>query len=341
MGPLQCRDYVPPESATRTARMKTHIGMDIWKGRVDADEGLLGRRWHQLVKPMAPTQGSGVALIGFACDAGVARNHGRRGAAEGPTALRKMLCNMPAHRSMTVYDAGDIVCEGDELERAQAELSDHVADTLDRGFFPMVLGGGHEVALGSFGGLARHLERSAPVPRIGIVNLDAHFDLRRDERATSGTPFRQIALDCAGRRWPFHYCCLGVSGYANTEALFARARELGVVWRRDDEMGIDRLEQTMATLHGFLAQVDHAYLTICLDVLPAAVAPGVSAPGVRGVPLEVVEPIVDAVAGCGKLQLAEIAELNPSYDIDHQTARVAARLAARIAKQRDSSWRAR
>jgi formiminoglutamase len=81
----------------------------------------------------------------------------------------------------------------------------------------------------------------------------------------------------------------------------------------------------------FLSQVDHVYLTMCLDVLPAAVAPGVSAPSARGVGMDVIEPIVDRVVSSGKLRLADVAELNPSLDIDHHTARVAARLVARVA----------
>jgi len=304
-----------------------------WQGRIDAEEGELGRRWHQLAAA-APASGplGGVTLVGFACDAGVARNHGRIGAAEGPAALRALLGNTPVRHVSTLWDAGDVRCVGDALEPAQAELSKRLTDLLGRDTFPITLGGGHEIAYGSYGGLARHLAaQSDAAPRIGVINFDAHFDLRLAERASSGTPFRQIAEDCAARGWPFHYACLGVSDYANTRALFERAEQLGVSWRRDEEMGIDRLAESRAQLQGFLAGVDHVYLTICLDVLPAAVAPGVSAPAAHGVALEVVETLIDTVLASGKLRLADIAELNPRLDIDSHTARVAARLVARIA----------
>ncbi|MDN0073708.1 formimidoylglutamase [Crenobacter sp. SG2303] len=304
-----------------------------WQGRIDAEEGELGRRWHQLAAA-APASGplDGVTLVGFACDAGVARNHGRIGAAEGPAALRALLGNTPVRHVQKLWDAGDVRCDGDALEPAQAELSERLADLLGRGTFPITLGGGHEIAYGSFGGLARHLAaQGGSAPRIGVVNFDAHFDLRLAERASSGTPFRQIAEDCAERGWPFHYACLGVSDYANTRALFERAEQLGVCWRRDEEMGIDRLAESRAQLEQFLAGVDHVYLTVCLDVLPAAVAPGVSAPAAHGVALEVVEALIDTVLSSGKLRLADVAELNPRLDIDSHTARVAARLIARVA----------
>jgi formiminoglutamase len=307
--------------------------MTRWHGRIDKLEGEHGRRWHQIVRPLErAAQRGGVALIGFACDAGVARNLGRAGARDGPSALRNMLCNMPVQDCASIVDAGDVVCENDRLESAQEQLADAVAGLLARGMLPIGMGGGHEIAYGSYGGLARHLAGGEHAPAIGVISLDAHFDLRMADQPTSGTPFLQIAEDCADRGWPFRFCCLGVSRFANTRSLFRRADSLGALWRLDEEMSIAHLDGTLEVLSRFLAQVEHVYLTICLDVLPAAVAPGVSAPAARGVPLEVIEPVVDAVAASGKLRLADIAELNPCFDIDRRTAAVAARLVARVAE---------
>lgn len=318
--------------------MRHKADMTRWQGRIDAAEGELGRRWHQVIRPLEQFDGDkGIALIGFACDAGVARNQGRIGAQEGPAALRAVLGNMPVRRCTSIADAGDVVCvpQGDDdgLEEAQYDLSQAVADLLARSLLPIGLGGGHEIAYGSFGGLASHLASREKNPKIGILNLDAHFDLRMAERASSGTPFRQIAEHCQAEGWTFNYCCLGVSAFANTEALFRRADALGVRWRLDEEMSILHLDKTLAAVSAFLAEVDHVYFTICLDVLPAAVAPGVSAPSARGVPLEVIEPVIDTIATSGKLRLADVAELNPGKDIDQRTARVAARLVARIAER--------
>ncbi len=79
-----------------------------------------------------------------------------------------------------------------------------------------------------------------------------------------------------------------------------------------------------------LADADHVYLTIDMDVLPAGVAPGVSAPAAYGVPLAVIEELVKCVQRSGKLRVADIAEYNPTFDIDRHTARVAARLAYQL-----------
>jgi formiminoglutamase len=303
-----------------------------WAGRVDAAEGNAGRRWHQIVAPLSPATPRGtVAISGFACDAGVARNQGRVGAAAGPAAIRTALANLPVHECRQLADGGDVVCVGDDLEHAQSELADELKRQLDRGLFPIVLGGGHEIAYASFNGLAGHLEGKGGALRIGVINFDAHFDLRRAERANSGTPFLQIAESCEARGWPFRYCCLGISRTANTAALFERAQSLDVLWRLDEQLTGVGLVESQAMLARFIGSVDYVYLTLCLDALPAAIAPGVSAPAARGIGLDVIEPLVDDIVRSGKLALADIAEMNPRYDIDGRTARVAARLAARIA----------
>ena len=297
---------------------------------MDVAEGEQALRWHQVVQPITAKAASGVALVGFASDAGVRRNQGRSGAAEGPFVLRRLLSNLPAKPGQALFDAGTVRVEADDLETGQGAYADCVTTLLDQGLLPVGLGGGHEIAFGSFLGLAKHLALGTPVPRIGILNLDAHFDLRAAERGTSGTPFRQIAQRCQAEGWPFHYAVMGVSAFANTEALFQAARDLGVAWRLDEAMGFSDLPDLQVFLRDFLARVDHLYLTVCLDVLPAADAPGVSAPSARGVALEVLEKVVDEACASGKLRIADIAELNPSLDEDHRTARIAARLVGRI-----------
>ena len=312
--------------------MNRELDRSVWQGRVDVLEGESGARWHQRIARADEHSRGGVALLGFACDAGVQRNHGRIGARAAPTQIRRFLANIPApNHAGALWDAGDVRCVDDELEAAQAAFSARMAALLAQGVFPIGLGGGHEIAYASFGGLAEYLSRNtACAPNIGIINLDAHFDLRLDERASSGTPFLQIANECAQRDWPFHYLCLGVSEFANTAALFERARALGANWRLDEQMQERHLSEILAQLEAFIAPLEAIYLTIDLDVLPASVAPGVSAPSALGVPLSVVEAVVDRVCASGKLRVADLAEFNPEFDVDGHTARTAARLVARM-----------
>jgi formiminoglutamase len=302
----------------------------VWQGRTDAEEIGDTRRWHHVMRAFTPMSRDGVALIGFAVDEGVRRNGGRVGAAQGPHTLRSALANMPLLEEPALWDAGDISCDGSALEQAQEALATQVADTITQGCTPIVLGGGHEMAWGTFQGIVRaHPDRQ----RLLVVNIDAHFDLRMAAQANSGTPFRQMAEWCAATSRPFEYHVLGISRFGNTRALFDRAESLGVRYCLDEALqSAEQVAEAQALLERDLAQCDGVYLTICLDVLPGHVAPGVSAPAALGVPLATVESIVRQVCASGRLLGADIAELNPAHDEGGRTARTAARLVAGIAR---------
>lgn len=304
--------------------------LTLWSGRSGTDDVAEALRWHQCVtRPDA--QAPGVCLLGFACDVGVRRNHGRVGASQGPVELRRAMGNLAMHGSTPLYDAGDVVADTD-LEAAQLAYAQQVSACLRDGHRVIGLGGGHEIAWGAWLGLNEWLTSAseAPAPRVGIINFDAHFDLRpTGSGGSSGTPFRQIAEWCAARARRFDYLCLGISEAANTRALFDTARQLGVEYLLDVDC---QTEAAGVMLERFIAGLDQLYVTVCLDALPAAVAPGVSAPAALGIPPDFVIGClrrIHAIArphGC-QWRLADIAELNPRHDIDGRTARTAARLA--------------
>ena len=314
--------------------------MSVWTGRVDAADGELGRRWHQAVRPVSAADRAGVALLGFACDAGVRRNQGRPGASDGPRELRRALGNLAWHGGGDdrLYDAGDVVCAGDALEDSQQEYAEQLAGLLRAGHFPIGLGGGHEIAWAAYQGVERALGGHPRIERLGIINFDAHLDQRRPDtagRGTSGTPFLQIAEARAMAGREFRYLCVGASEASNTAALLGRATALGAEIVFDVDAGES---EAGARIRRYIEECSAIYLTFCLDVLPPAVAPGVSAPSALGVALHrAIGLLRDALAACGhgtpasKLLLADVAELNPAHDVAGRTARTAARLVYEIA----------
>ncbi|MDN5688446.1 MAG: formimidoylglutamase [Brachybacterium sp.] len=284
--------------------------------------------------PSAPSaEAPHIAVLGFRSDEGVRRNRGRVGAADGPAALRRALAPLALHGPLAegavgLHDLGDAETVGEDLEGGQDRASALTSAALDRpgALLSVVLGGGHETAWSSYRGLMGSGLGPRAGQRWGVLNLDAHFDLREEPRPTSGTPFAQMARaeQQAGR--DLRYAVLGIAEPSNTGALFTRARELGVRWWTDQqclEAGTDGIRRFV---EDFAADLDILYLTIDLDVLPAATAPGVSAPAAYGVPLPLIAAAVRAAAGSGKLALLDVVELNPSLDVDARTARAAARL---------------
>jgi formiminoglutamase len=297
-----------------------------WTGRFDGD-GVEHLRWWQAVKAYdaggaADPETKPAALLGFCSDEGVRRNKGRTGAAAAPAALRAALGPLAFHLDRAVADAGDVVVAGTDLEAGQERAGRAVTAMLDAGHLTVVLGGGHETAYASYSGVAGSAAVQSGL-RLGVLNLDAHFDLRDEPVPGSGTPFLQMARAEAAAGRDFRYAVVGISEPNNTRALFHTAQELGVRYLLDEDCGEEQVREFVA---GFLADIDVLYLTIDLDVLPAAVAPGVSAPAAYGVPLPVISAVCRQVARSGTLLHLDVAELNPAFDIDGRTAKVAARL---------------
>ncbi|WP_421083968.1 formimidoylglutamase [Rothia nasimurium] len=318
-------------------QLETDRPAPTWEGRYDGD-GPEHRRIFQVVRPLHEAEGlvPDAVFLGFASDAGVARNQGRVGAAQGPAALRKALGTLALARAfgsdrrqeLILADGGDIRVEDDQLEAGQERLGQAVAAVLDSGSLPIVLGGGHEVAYGTYLGAATSAlrQQAGSGAHLGILNLDAHFDLRSAEQATSGTPFSQALARETEKGGNLTYTVIGISEAANTQVLFDTADTQGVAYLVDEEVTWGNTAVLDEFLASFLASVDLVYLTLDLDVLPAAVAPGVSAPAALGVDPALINRIIGQVAASGKLAVFDVAELNPSLDIDGRTAKTAARL---------------
>jgi formiminoglutamase len=298
-----------------------------WDGRSDPEDGEEAKRWHHVIG-----QGSGhdLTLLGFPCDIGVARNKGRTGAAGAPNTLRKTLANLAWHGKGSIGDAGDIEIPKtghDPLETAQKKLSDAVANILGQKSKVLVLGGGHETASGSFHGLHHHLKGTGRT--IGILNLDAHFDIRLigENGISSGTPFTQIRDTLAAQNKELHYLVLGIAESGNTKALFDRAADWGVGYMLDKQVTTANIAHVLKTIEAFLQKIDVLYLTLDLDVLPHWQMQAVSAPSARGVDIAVFESIINHL---GKLDinwpLSDVVEFNPSLDENGNAGRTAARL---------------
>lgn len=329
----------------------TLADMTRWTGRAEPFETDRARYWYQLAQPY---EQQCIGLIGFACDQGVRRNQGRVGARAAPPLIRQAFAALPVIAELQqrfegqlptlLGDAGDIHCHDNDdfaasiLEQAQIKYADKVSHVIQQGGLPIGLGGGHAIAYGSFLGLWQTLSKADAVavnkaPIIGIINFDAHLDIRQSDVATSGTPFRQIAEHLAEHNQPFHYCCIGVSRFSNTAALFDRAEQLGVRIISDEDCHQQTWDMLAQQIEAFISNVDVLYLTIDMDCLPSSVVPGVSAPAAYGIELSFVERAVKLIMQSGKVKVADIAEINPTYDNDQRSCKVAARLLATISEQ--------
>ncbi|MGA1847078.1 formimidoylglutamase [Deferribacter abyssi] len=292
-----------------------------WSGRVDSINDYATFRWHQVIKQInldktEKVQKPSIVLLGFCCDEGVKRNMGRVGAKDAPVVIRKYLASLPWHwEDLNLLDAGDILVDDGQLEDGQLMLSQKVDKIRSMGAFPIVLGGGHEVAYGTFSGV----KDVKPV----IVNFDAHFDNRPYENgASSGTMFAQIADEM---KEFYKYLCVGIQKSGNTKLLFDRNKKFGGKCVFAEELFND-LQSVINGIKKFIENTSAVYMTVCMDVFSSSIACGVSAPIPFGIFPNHFLACFKEIAKTGKLVAFDIAEVNPSFDTDGRTARLAAHI---------------
>jgi formiminoglutamase len=283
--------------------------IERWQGQPDA------------VRPGRPV------LVGYPQDEGVRRNHGRPGAAEAPAAVRHWLHRLtPWDGSCDIsltepppLDAGNLRIAGN-LEDSQEALGEVVGAILARGAVPVVLGGGHETAYGVYLG---HVAARVPV---GIINLDAHLDLRPCQGGAghSGTPFRQ-ALEHPAQPLPGpRYVCLGAQPQSVSRDHLLYARRQGCVVRWYGEVQ-GNLTSCFAEERDRLAAAGcQVHVSLDADVVHAADAPGVSAPNVAGLSGQEVLACVRLAGRSPQVAGLEVVEVNPQSDLDGRSSRWAA-----------------
>lgn len=293
-----------------------------WQGRNDGN-GFSHLRLHQHIKNIQNSNEispNSIVIHGFCSDEGVRRNKGRVGAAEAPYYIRKNMANFPIHNPLQeIFDMGNINCAYQNLEEAQWQLSEKTSAILNKNAISLVLGGGHEITYAHYNGL----KKAFPNQKIGIINFDAHWDNREIDPnigATSGTGFWQIARE--NKLYSLH---LGLQKNSNTPHLFQFAEEKGMDFISADDFTALNQKQIETKIDEFLSQIEVLYLSICMDVFNAAIAPGVSALAYNGLFTDAFfMHIYRRLLSNSKLKAIDVAEVNPLLDDHEKTARLAA-----------------
>lgn len=296
-----------------------------WTGR----NAMQPEYWHQVVR-VSPnlafdtTSNQKVGILGYTGEEGVRRNQGRLGTLAGPASIRRCLGSLAHHLpvGLPIFDYGDLLTQEGDLESTHQAITDLTYQLLKSNHFPVWLGGGHDLAFAHGSGVLQFAQENGK--KLGIVNLDAHFDLRPlvDGKGHSGSPFYQLASNFQSQ---FHYLALGIQRAANPKSLFQAAEKLNTKFLVMEDFRLQRWEYIEEQISWFLDQVDALYLSVDLDGFSSAFAPGVSAPSPMGFDPEVAFKVFDLLGKSKKLISLDVVELNPTYDQDQATARLAAR----------------
>ena len=304
-----------------------------WTGR-KSNPDISNQYWHQEIELLDITNLTSkpaidIALIGYVCDEGVRRNLGRVGTKEGPRVIRERLAKLPIHfETKRVADVGDIICIDEDMESSQQAFANSINTLLSNQILPIALGGGHDMAFGHFMGIRNSLKNNSK-NKVGIINFDAHFDLRPvEQKGNSGTPFNQIITELNKEGETVDYFAIGIQRQSNTKELFsiAKTEKVDYAINYDCESSSAELEALKERLTPLIENNDYLYVTIDMDGFSSAYAPGVSAPSPLGFTPFFVFKMLKFLIDTGKIISVDIVELNPTLDNDHRTANLAAKL---------------
>lgn len=243
----------------------------------------------------------------------------RSGSRFGPRAVREASLNIETYDLQTgidlenvpIHDAGDLHVV-DSLEETLRRLSAVTSDILSAQKIPVCIGGEHSITLG----VARSLPKS-----VGIVSFDAHGDLRDEYGGGSlshATVLRRIS-DIVGADRIF---VCGLRAICKEEKEFIEEHEIKHLtpWTLR-EIGVAKAAEK---LKSFCRKFDKTYLTIDIDALDPAFAPGIGNPEFNGLtPDELLS--LTAVVADEHLIGFDLVEVSPTYDTG-ATAAAAARI---------------
>ena len=249
-----------------------------------------------------------VHILGYACERGVRFNLGREGAAKGPAAIRQILYRMPLNKSLSICDHGDF-SGGQSLEKLHGEAHEYLKKLRAKGQRIVTIGGGHDWAAVDGDFEDQH-----------IIHIDTHLDVRpplKGSKRHSGMPFRYLVEKGAS------IYCMGPQKIANaTEHWDWAQKHFKKLWSLSELQ--ENSDQILKDLQGTLKNKKNIYLSIDLDAFSQAISPGVSAPSTLGIEVDYVFKLLN----CFRDQISHLGiyEMNPIYDRDSQSARLAATL---------------
>jgi arginase len=291
-----------------------------------------------------------VHIIGVSLDLG----GNRRGVDMGPSAFRIAgLGERLATLGVPVADEGDLVAPIPETKSFRDPSKKYIREiarvceklyrtslaALEKGGFPLVLGGDHSLAAGSVAATADFVRREHKP--LGLIWVDAHGDMNTPSSSGSGNVHGMPLAALLGSEpaelsrlggfspkvLPEHTVLIGIRNLDEREKQIVRDSRVRVFTMKDiDRAGIAAVtEQALAIAAAGTAGV---HVSFDLDVCDPAIAPGVGTPVKGGLDYREAHMLMEIVADSGLLRALDLVEVNPILDDRNTTAILGAELAS-------------
>jgi agmatinase len=266
-----------------------------------------------------------VAIIGVPFDAGTSY---RPGARFGPQAVRQASRQLRTNyhpnydvepfKVQQVADAGDITCNPFNIDEAIKQIEDGATDLLNKVGSIVTIGGDHTIALP----LLRAVNKKCGQP-VALVHFDAHldtWDTYFGAPYTHGTPFRRareegLFLDDASMH-------VGIRGPLYSRDDLKEDEDLGFKIIHCDDFQTQSINQIVKRIRDRVGD-NPLYLSIDIDVLDPAHAPGTGTPEIAGMTSREMLNVLRGLSGMN-LVSADVVEVAPAYDHAELTSTAAA-----------------
>ena len=286
--------------------------------------------WPNLADLLCQDAGAPVGLVGAPLAAGSV-TPGRCDLA--PAKLRETLrrigrYNVETRRelSATIRDFGDVEIDGLSIEDATAPIRDATAASVVSHALTLLIGGNNAVTRPGVRGMAEAL--GLPLEKVGLITLDAHFDMREtDQGLSNGNPVRALLEDGLPGS---NIQQLGIAPFANTRKMDEDADFEAInVMKVSDCFGMG-MEWCAQTAIDFLPHVDAIYVDCDIDVIDRSQFP--AAPGGRpgGITSDMFFTAAKVVAAEPRVRVIDLTEWDPPLDPTDLSALTAARWLAEV-----------
>jgi agmatinase len=235
----------------------------------------------------------------------------RTGARFGPAAIRQASLNIETYSFRTGLDVEDLKLHdlGDlhvytDTRKTLATLEKVITDILKEGKTPITIGGEHTITLGIMRSVC------AKAPKTAIVSLDAHLDLRNEFlglRVSHATFMRRIREETDRAK------IIEVGTRAVSKEELAYAKKAKIVFLTSQQIRKEGSEKIAVRLENKLMESYDRYLSVDMDVLDPAFAPGAQNPEPDGIDTSTLLNILCRI--CGKRVVGfDVVEVAPQYD---------------------------
>jgi agmatinase len=279
-----------------------------------------------------------VAMVG----AGLDFSGGMRGTGFGPRAIRAndmYLPNVPsglphAHtrvdalEELVICDYGDAPVDFESTHRSIEPIRGIVREIAEAGAMPFVVGGDHSLMYPDVAALSDIYGKG----NIGVIHFDAHYDAASvsiGHHLSHGTPVRKLIEQ--GHVLGKNFVQVGLRGYIPGHEDLAWMRDQGFRYHFMAE--VERygwahvMERAIAEAND---GADHLYVSLDIDVLDPAYAPGTGTPEPNGLTPRELFPILRRLGAETNLVGIELVEVNPLVDPTYVTPLVANRCAREL-----------